>query len=155
MPRIWSIVHHQPMPANAKRRATRPSRARAAAKAGARPAAWGARSCASTITRSSGPGELGRREPGLALVLDAEGVDPRARRLRDRQVRGHRVEHAGEPNRLAGLDAEGHDVLDLEVDHVPDADAVTHPVVPHLDRGALDPEHLADERSESRHRAAE
>ena len=40
------------------------------------------RSCA-----SGGPGELGRREPGLALVLDAEGVDPRALRLRHREVR--------------------------------------------------------------------
>ena len=52
-----------------------PSRVRAAAKAGARPPAPGARSCAEAIKRSGGPRELGGRQPRLPLVLDAEGVD--------------------------------------------------------------------------------
>ena len=64
------------------------------------------------------------------------------------------MEHAGEPHRLAGLDAEGHDVLDLEVDRVADAHAVTQPVVVSSMR-PLDAEHLADERSEPSHRTAE
>ena len=54
-----------------------------------------------------------------------------------------------------GLDTERHDVLDLELDPVADTNAVTQPVVVDLDRGALDAEHLADERSECRHRSAE
>jgi len=37
------------------------------------------------------------------------------------------VEHARHPDRLAGLDGEGDDVLDLEVDRVTDADGVTNP----------------------------
>src|SRR5438067_6635010 len=129
IPRIWSAVHNQPMAARAKSRATRPNRARAAENAGASPLRAGTRTCAGTVTRSGGPGEVGLRETGLALVLDAEGVDPRPFRLRHREVRADRVEHAVEPDRLAGLDAEGHDVLDLEVDAVADADAVPHSVV--------------------------
>jgi hypothetical protein len=35
------------------------------------------------------------------------------------------VEHAGESNRLARIDPERHDILDLELDRVTDADAVT------------------------------
>src|SRR5919202_270933 len=47
---------------------------------------------------SSGcPRELGLGEPGLALVLDAEGADLRALRLRHREVGPHRVEHAEAP----------------------------------------------------------
>ena len=53
------------------------------------------------------------------------------------------------------LDAERHDVLDLEVDHVADADAVTESVVVDVDRGAFDPEHLAHQRSQRSHRSAE
>src|SRR2546423_7777249 len=93
MPRIWSTDHHHPIPATTKSKATSPSRARAAANAGARPPRWGMRSCAEAIKRSGGPGELGRRESRLALVLDAEGVDAGACRLGDRQVRSDRVEH--------------------------------------------------------------
>jgi hypothetical protein len=74
--------------------------------------------------RSGGPGELGRREPRLALVLDPKGVDPRAPRLGHREIGPNRVKHAGEPDGLAGLNAERHDVLDLEVDRVPDAHAM-------------------------------
>src|SRR3954451_1996731 len=84
IPSICPTVHHQPMAASAMSRAMRPSRARAAAKAGASPPAPGARSCAAVATSSGGPGELGRREPGLALVLDAKGADLGALRL------GHR-----------------------------------------------------------------
>src|ERR1700716_862315 len=72
------------------------------------------------VTSSCGPGELGGRQTGLALVLDPEGVDPGAGCLRDCQVRRHRVEHAGKTNWLSGLDTKRHDVLDLEVDRVPD-----------------------------------
>src|SRR5689334_18364818 len=134
--------------------ATSPSRARAAANAGPRPAP-DTRSGAETIMSSGCPGELGGREPGLSLVLDPEGVDPRALCLRHRQVRCDRMEHAGEPHRLAGLDAERHHVLDLEVDHVADAHAVADAVVDHLDGSSLNPEHLADERGQPCHRAAQ
>src|SRR5680860_143511 len=84
--RISSTVHHQPIAATAKSRATRPTRVRAAAKAGPRPAPPETRSCVATATFSRGPGELGRREAVLALVLDAEGVDPRALGFRDREL---------------------------------------------------------------------
>src|SRR6478672_6401343 len=114
IPRIWIAVHHQPTPARANSSATSPSRARAAANAGARPAPPGTRAGAETVMGSGCPRELGRREPGLPLVLDAEGVDLRALRLRHCQVGRHRVEHAWEANRLAGLDTEGHHVFDLE-----------------------------------------
>ena len=63
------------------------------------------------------------------------------------------MEHPVEPNRLTGLDPERDDVLDLEVDRVPDTDAVPQAVVVHVDRGPLDPEHLTDQRRERRHRA--
>ena len=65
------------------------------------------------------------------------------------------MEHAVEPNRLAGLDPERHDVLDLEVDRVPDTDAVTQPVVHDLDRRALDTQDLPDHGSEAGHGASE
>ena len=59
-----------------------------------------------------------------------------------------------EPRRLARLDPEGDDVLDLEVDRVSDADAVTQPFLDDLDRRPLDAEHLADERGQPGHRPA-
>src|SRR4051812_9082628 len=120
MPRIRSTVDHQPMPASTSSSATTHSRAREAANAGASPT----RSGADVITGLRGPGELGLRQPGLALVLDAERADLRALRLGHREVGAHRMEHAVEPDRLARLDAERHDVLDLEVDPVPNAHAV-------------------------------
>src|SRR5262249_15315470 len=104
---------------------------------------------------SGRPGELGRREPGLPLVGDAEGVNARPLRLRHREVRAAGVEHAVEADRPAGVDAEGDDVLDLEVDAAADTDAVAQSVVLDLDRHALDAEHLADEGAERPHRAAE
>ena len=52
------------------------------------------------------------------------------------------MEDTAEANGLAGLDAEGHDVLDLEVDRVADPDAVAQPVVDALDGDPFDPEHL-------------
>src|SRR6516165_10887096 len=85
------------------------------------------------ITRSSGPGELGRGEPALALVLDAKGVDLGALRLCHGQVGGDRVEHAREPNRLSRLHTERHDVLNLEVDRVPGSDSMPHAVVAEVD----------------------
>src|SRR6187200_3603495 len=142
MPRISSTVHHQLTAASVKSRAMSPSRARAAAKAGARPAAPGERSSAEVIKRSGGPRELGGGEARLPLVGDAERVDVRPRGLRHRQVRRDRVEHPVEAHRLPRLDAERHDVLDLEVDRVSDADAVANTVLDHLERGSLDTDYL-------------
>src|SRR5437660_3233647 len=88
--------------------------------------------------RSGRPGEVGLRHAGLSLVLDAEGVDAGALGLRHRQIRSDGVEHAGEAHGLVVLDAEGHDVLDLEVDRVADADAVAVPVVLDRDRSPPD-----------------
>src|SRR5437773_965851 len=101
------------------------------------------------------PGELRPRERGLALVGDPEGIDVGPRHVRDGELRPRRVEDAGQDGRLARLDAEGHDVLDLEVDLVADPDRVRQPVLANLDRGALDPEVLADQRTEGLHRTAE
>ena len=56
------------------------------------------------------------------------------------------MEDAGQPRRLARLDAERDDVLDLEVDGVADPDAVAQALLADLDRRALDAEVLADER---------
>jgi hypothetical protein len=55
------------------------------------------------------------------------------------------MEHSREPRRLAGLDAEGNDVLDLEVDRVADADAVAEPFLDDVDRRAFDTEQFADD----------
>src|SRR5206468_5885549 len=151
---IRFAVHHHPTAASAKSSATSPSRTRTATNAGTR-LAPGRRSCAAAITCSGGPGELGRRKPALALVLDPERVDPRARRFRHREVRRDRMGRALDADRLSGLDSEGNDVLDLEVDRVPDAHAVAHAVVLNLDRGPLDTEHLTDQWAQRSHRAAE
>src|SRR6266550_2748787 len=104
---------------------------------------------------SGGPGEVRVRHAGLALVLDAEGADLRTLRLCHGEVGRDRMEHAVELDGVTVLDAERDDVLDLEVDRVADADAVADAVVIDLDRGALDAEHLADQRRETRHRPAE
>src|SRR4051812_46599756 len=118
IPRIRSAVHHQLTAASANSSATSPTRARVAANAGAIAVPRLGRSRACATATSGGPGEPRRRQPRLPFVLDAEGVDPGTRRFRDREIRRHRMEHAVEPNRLARLDPEGHDVLDFEVDHV-------------------------------------
>src|SRR3954447_15659473 len=152
IPLIRAPVDHHPIAAIAKRRATRPSCDRAARRAGASPASH---SAVAAITRSGGPGELGLRQARLPLVLDPEGADARPLRLGHREIGADRMEHALEPHRLARLDAERDDVLDLEVDPVPDADAVPHAVVLHDNRHALHAEQLADERCEPGHRAAE
>src|SRR3954453_22515154 len=104
---------------------------------------------------SGGPGEVRVRHAGLALVLDAEGADLRALRLRHGEVGRDRMEHAVEFDSVTVLDAERDDVLDLEVDRVADADAVPDAVVIDLDRGALHAEHLAYQRREAGHRAAQ
>src|SRR3954469_13037636 len=93
----------------------------------------------------SGPREARLRQAGLSLVGDAEGVDPGALRLSHHQVRPDRVKHPGEPHRLTGLDTEGDDVLDLEVDHVVHPDAVQQAIVLDVDRRALHAEHLTDQ----------
>src|SRR5919106_610595 len=147
IPRMRSTVDHQATTARAKRSATRPRRARAAAKAGASP-----RSCVDAITTSGGPGELGGREARPSLELDTERVDPCTRRLRDGEVRPGGMEDARDPRRLPGLDAEGNDVFDLEIDGVADLHAVPKPILADLDRRSLDAEVLADERRQTRHR---
>src|SRR4051794_35373776 len=145
IPAMRSAVDHHATAASAKSSAIRPSRARAAAKAGARPP----RSATPPAAVTSGrPREVGGREPRLALVLDPERADARARRVRDRQLGPGGMEDAREPRRLARLAPERHDVLDLEVDRLPDLDAVAQAVLVPLDRRALAPEVLADEPAE-------
>src|SRR5262245_17276139 len=65
-PSIRSPVHHHASAASANSSAIRPSRARAAANAGARPC--GRASLTEPIIGSGSPGELRRGEPGPALV---------------------------------------------------------------------------------------
>ena len=48
------------------------------------------------------------------------------------------MEHPDDPDRLACLDAERHDVLDFEVHRVADPHAVAQTVLSHFDRRALD-----------------
>jgi len=65
------------------------------------------------------------------------------------------MEDSRELRRLARLDAERDDVLDLEVDRIADTDAVGEPFLHDLDRGSLDAEHLSDERRQGSHRASQ
>src|SRR3954451_15452644 len=156
IPPICRAVHHQPAPASAKSSAINPSCVRAAARACPRPSARPTSASSRAASNSSGsPGEGRAREPRLPLVLDPEGVDPRAGRLGDGELRPGRVEHPLEADSLARLDPERDDVLDLEVDDVADLHAVPDAVVDDLDRHPLDAEHLADERDEARHRPSE
>src|SRR5688500_3654001 len=152
---VCSSDLHQQTAAMTNSAITSASRTRTAAKAGARPPPPVRRSCAGALIGSGGPGELGGGEPGLALVLDAERVDPRTPSLGHRQVRPGRMEHAVEPDRPTVLLTERHNVLDLELDHIPDADAVQQPVVTDFDGRPLDTDDLAHEGSEHSHRAAE
>jgi hypothetical protein len=75
--------------------------------------------------------------------------------LRHRQIRGHRVKHARESNRLSGLHTERHDVLNLEVNRLSDADSMPQRVVVELDLRALNADHLTYQGRDPRHRAAE
>src|SRR5262245_49873413 len=59
-----------------------------------------------------------------------------------------------DPHRFTRRDAERDNVLDLEVDHIADSDAVPEAVVDDLDRCPLDAEDLAYERRHAAHRAA-
>src|ERR1019366_10556088 len=72
----------------------------------------------STPPRSRRPREPRRGESRVPLVLDPKRIDLRARRMSHRQLGPSWMEDAGEPRRLAGLDPERYDVLDLEVDGV-------------------------------------
>src|SRR3954453_17274357 len=92
IPAIRSAVDHHATAASANSSAIRPSRARAAANAGPRPRAA---ATSPTALTSSGPGEVRRGERRLALVLDAERADARARGARDRQLGARRAEEAG------------------------------------------------------------
>src|SRR5579884_737831 len=131
------------MPARVYRRPTSPSRGRTAASATRGPS--GAVAGPATAMESGHPGELGLRQTGLSFVLDPEGVDAGALRLRHGQVRAHGVEHPGEADGLTRVDTERDDVLDLEVDGVADLDGVAQAVLLHLDGRPLNPEHLAHE----------
>src|SRR5688572_28882698 len=113
IPRIWPPVHHQPTPATAISSATSPIRVRTAENAGLSPPAAERPAGAVALIASSGPGELGGREAALAFVLDAEGVDVGPLGLGHREIRADRMEHAVESHRLASLDTERDDVLDL------------------------------------------
>src|SRR5207244_1760131 len=62
-------------------------------------------------------------------------------------------EDAGELRWFARLHPEGHDVLDLEVDGVADADRVLEAVLLYLDRRALEPQVLSHQRPQGLHRA--
>src|SRR5690348_10712125 len=127
MPAIRRAVTHHATPAAANSRAMTPSRPRRA-------------------TPSGSPGELRAREGRLGLVRNAEGVDARARRVRNRQLAARRMEDPRELRRLTALDAERDDVLDLEVDRVADPDRMRQAVLANLDRRALRAEVLADQR---------
>src|SRR5919109_2733043 len=135
----------------AKRTESSPSRARAALNAGPSSPA----SDTDAITALGGPGELGCGEAGLALVFDTEGADARSGCLRHREVGADRMEDAGDPRRLAGLYAERHHVLDLELDRVADLHAVLEALLLNLETCTLDAEVLAHQRRESLHRSAE
>src|SRR4051812_8454154 len=148
--------HPHPSAAAMNSTATSASRARMAAYSGSSPPVPAARGGWSTaVIGSGGPGELRFRQPGLALVSDAEGIDPSPFGLSHRQVRAHRMEHPVEADRLAGLDPERHDVLDLEVDRVADLHPVGQPVVAELDGRTLHAANLADQRRKGAHRPAE
>src|SRR3954470_2222935 len=75
IPRIWSPVHHHPAAASRNSSATSPRRVRAADSAGASPPLAARFACGGALNASSRPGELGRGESGLGLVLDPESVD--------------------------------------------------------------------------------
>src|SRR3954454_8969657 len=123
MPCISRAVHHQPTIATARSNTMSRSRLRAAHNAGASLLVSAVGSWAEAINRSGGPRERGRKSR-LALVLDSERADLRARRLGCREFGGHRGEDARQACRLSRFDAEGHDVLNLEIDSVTDPNAV-------------------------------
>src|SRR5580765_3138342 len=96
--------------------------------------------------RSGRPRELRGGEGRLTLILDAEGVDLRARRVCHGQLGTSGVEDSGELRGFAALHAEGHDVLDLEVDLFADADRVLEAILVYLDRQALNAQVLTHQR---------
>src|SRR3954462_6617222 len=90
MPRISPTVHHHPAAASPTSTTTSPSWTRTAANAGRSPVSADLSADAAPVMASGGPGEVRLGQPRLPLVLDAEGVDPRARRLGHREVRPDR-----------------------------------------------------------------
>src|SRR4051812_5722216 len=106
------------------------------------------------IKPSGGPSELGCRDPRLPFVLDPEGADLRTLGLGGVELRRSGMEYADEPDWFTRFDAEGNDVLDLEIDCVSDLDAVAQPFLHQLERGPLHPEHLSDQGCERLHRSA-
>src|SRR5918994_1915547 len=82
---------------------------------------------------SGGPGELRRGDRGFALVFDAEGADVRTSRLGGPELGSSGMEDPGDAGGLARLDAEGHDVFDVEVRRVADSHAVAQAVLSHVD----------------------
>ena len=154
IPRIRSTVHHQPIPARVKRKATSPSRVRAAAKAGPGPP----RPRSSCAGRSSG--QAAQENSDVERPVFPSYSIPKAlirERFASAIVRSDATGWNMPVNRTGSpvSTPNGNDVLDLEVDHVPDAHAVPKPSSSNLDRRSLDAEHLAYERSKRAHRAAE
>jgi len=84
-----------------------------------------------------------------------KAFDLRPGGVRDGQLGADGMEDAGHPRRLARLHAEGHHVLDLEVDGVADADRVAQAVLDHRDGRALEAQVLAHQRPERLHGTAE
>src|SRR5258705_3248451 len=104
MPRIRSTVNHHARTARSNNSAMSPTRLRAAVKTGRSPST-------EAVTRSGGPGELRRRDGGLALIFDSEQADVCRLRLGDNEFRASRMEDAGDACGLPCFDAERHDVL--------------------------------------------
>src|ERR1700674_4325951 len=92
----------------------------------------------------------GRRESALARAVEfhAEGFDLRGGRPRDRDGGARRMCDPGQLGCLAAFLRRV--VLDLDGHVVADADAVAVALVRVLDRQPLDPEDLADQRSNVR-----
>src|SRR5207237_10587735 len=104
--------------------------------------------------RMSGRPVEGRRKRALAAVVELHSkcLDARLGRPRDGQRRIRGMEDAYEFRRL--FETFGRVVLDINRDVAADLDVVLVPAVVVLDGMLFDAEHLADERRQSRHRAA-
>ena len=76
--------------------------------------------------------------PALASYWMPKALMLRTRGARDGELGAGRMEDAGDLHRFAGLDTEGNDVLDLEVDLVADPDRMGEAILTNLDRQPLE-----------------
>ena len=134
MPRICPTVHHQPTPASAKRTTTRRQLSAGGRVRGTKTCAGAAAPTRRRSFRQAAHEKSDFDSPVFPSYSMPKALIRRPLRLGHRQIRPDRVEHPGEPHRLAGLHTERDDVLDLEVDRIADADAVPQPVVLDIDR---------------------